>query len=154
MALFAGAMEREKRPAFDNFLKDANRRKFDLVAAWSVDRLGRSLKDLLSFLDAIHTLGIDTTTPDGKAMFQLCGVFAEFERSMIRERISAGLGRARSNGKRLRRPRVRSEVEEDIRQAFDRRDKGIRKIARGMGVQCGTKSQSEGSSGLMHRDAV
>ena len=142
MALSAGAKGREKRPAFDNLLKDANRRKFDLMAAWSVDRLGRSLKDLLSFLDAIHTLGIDlylhqqgidTTTPAGKAMFQMCGVFAEFERSIIRERINAGLARARANGKRLGRPRVDESVEEGIRQALDRRDKGIGKIAREMG---------------------
>ena len=105
-----GSKGREKRPALDNLLKDANRRKFDVVAAWSVDRVGRSLKDLLAFLDEIHALGIDlylhqqgidTTTPAGKAMFQMCGVFAEFQRSINRERINAGLSRAKANGKRL-----------------------------------------------------
>ena len=139
----SGAKGREKRPALDNLLKDANRRKFDLVAAWSVDRLGRSLRDLLSILDEIHVLGIDlylhqqgidTTTPAGKAMFQMCGVFAEFERSIIRERINAGLARAKSNGKRLGRPRVDQEVEEAIRDALTKRDKGMRKIARELGV--------------------
>ena len=139
----SGAKGREKRPALDNMLKDANLRKFDLVAAWSVDRLGRSLKDLLSFLDEIHALGvdlylhqqgIDTTTPAGKAMFQMCGVFAEFERSIIRERINAGLARARSNGKRLGRPRVDESEEQAIQDALRQGDKGIRKIAWELGV--------------------
>ena len=139
----SGAKGRDKRPALDNLLKDANRRKFDLVAAWSVDRLGRSLKDLLSFLEELHALsidlylhqqGLDTTTPTGKAMFQMCGVFAEFERSIIRERINAGLERARSNGKKLGRPRIDPDVEEAIQAALARGDKGMRKIAREMGV--------------------
>ena len=67
-------------------------------------------------------------------MFQMCGVFAEFERSIIRERINAGLARARSNGKKLGRPKVDDSVEQAIRDALRRRDKGIRKIAREMGV--------------------
>ena len=109
----------------------------------AVEIRGRSLKDLLAFLDEIHALeidlylhqqGIDTTTPAGKAMFQMCGVFAEFERSIIRERINAGLARARSNGKRLGRPRVDDSVEQAIRQALRRGNKGIRKIAGEMGV--------------------
>ena len=139
----SGAKGREKRPALDNLLKDANRRKFDVVAAWSIDRVGRFLKDLLAFLDEIHALGIDlylhqqgidTTTPAGKAMFQMCGVFAEFERSIIRERINAGLARAKANGKKLGRPKVDDSVEQAIRQALERADKGMRKIAREMGV--------------------
>ena len=80
-----------------------------------MSRVGRSLKDLLAFLDKIHALGIDlylhqqgidTTTPAGKAIFQMCGVFAEFEKSIIREWINGGLARAKSNGKRLGRPSV------------------------------------------------
>ena len=110
-----GSKSRDNRPALDNLLKDANRRKFVLVAAWSIDRLGRALQNLLEFLGEIHALGIDlylhqqginTTKPAGKAMFQLCGVFAEFERSIIRERINAGLARAKANGKQLGRPKV------------------------------------------------
>ena len=106
----SGANGREKRPAFDKLLKDASRREFDLVAAWSVDRLGRSLQHLVAFLGELHALkidlylhqqGIDTTTPAGKAMFQMMGVFAEFERAMMRDRIRAGLARARAQGKRL-----------------------------------------------------
>jgi DNA invertase Pin-like site-specific DNA recombinase len=90
--------------------RDAARREFDMVMAWSVDRLGRSLQDLVGFLSELHALkidlflrqrGLDTTTPAGKAMFQMMGVFAEFERAMIQERVRAGLARARSEGKRL-----------------------------------------------------
>ena len=85
----SGAKGRDKRPGFDAMHKDASRRKFDIVMAWSVDRLGRSLQDLIGFLSELHSLGIDlalhqqgidTTTPAGKAMFQMMGVFAEFER--------------------------------------------------------------------------
>ena len=86
----SGAKSRENRPAFDALCKDASRRQFDLIAAWSVDRLGRSLQDLVGFLTEVHALrinlflhqqGIDTTTPAGKALFQMMGVFAEFERA-------------------------------------------------------------------------
>ena len=111
----SGAKGRDKRPEFDRLLKDATRRKFDVLAAWSVDRLGRSLQDLVAFLAEIHAQGIDlylhvqgldTTTPAGKALFQMLGVFAEFERAIIQERIAAGLARARSKGRRLGRPPV------------------------------------------------
>jgi DNA invertase Pin-like site-specific DNA recombinase len=99
----SGARGREHRPAFNRMLKGAVRRDFDVILAWSVDRLGRSLQDLVGFLSEIHAKGvelylhqqgIDTTTPSGKAMFQMMGVFAEFERAMIRERVLAGLKRA------------------------------------------------------------
>ncbi len=102
----SGAKGRDERPAFDALCKDAARRQFDMVMAWSVDRLGRSLQDLVGFLSELHALGIDlmlhqqgldTTTPAGKAMFQMMGVFAEFERAMIRERVKAGLDRAQGN---------------------------------------------------------
>ena len=151
----SGSKGREKRPALDNLLKDANHRKFDVVAAWSVDRVGRSLKDLLAFLDEIHALGIDlylhqqgidTTTPAGKAMFQMCGVFAEFERSINRERINAGLSRAKANGKRLGRPKVNPEVEQAIRDALNRKDKGMRKIAGEMGVGVSVVQRIRGES--------
>jgi DNA invertase Pin-like site-specific DNA recombinase len=110
----SGARGREYRRQFDRLLKDATRGKFDLVAAWSVDRLGRSLVDLVGFLKEIHAVGvglylhvqaIDTTTPAGRAMFQMMGVFAEFERAMIVERVKAGMQRARAEGKHIgRRP--------------------------------------------------
>src|SRR6266481_1896939 len=109
----SGAKGRDKRPAFDALCRDATKRQFDVVLAWSVDRLGRSLQDLIGFLSELHTLGIDlflhqqgldTTTPAGKAMFQMLGVFAEFERSMIKERVRAGLARAKKAGIKLGRP--------------------------------------------------
>ena len=78
----SGAKGRDKRPAFDRLCKDAAQRKFDVVMAWSVDRFGRSLQDLIGFLSEMHALRIDLS-PAGKAMFQMMGVFAEFERSMI-----------------------------------------------------------------------
>jgi DNA invertase Pin-like site-specific DNA recombinase len=107
----SGAKGRDKRPAFDALCRDANGRQFDVVMAWSVDRLGRSQQDLVAFLSDLHALkvdlflksqGIDTTTPGGKAMFQMMGVFAEFERSIIQARVRAGLKRAQQEGKRLR----------------------------------------------------
>lgn len=121
----SGAKGRDKRPAFDQLLKAATRREFDIVMAWSVDRLGRSLQHLVGFLAELqakdvglylHQQGIDTTTPAGKAMFQMCGVFAEFERSMIQERIRAGLDRAKARGARLGRPTVDPRVERHIKQ--------------------------------------
>ena len=98
----------EKRPAFDALHRDATRRKFDLVMSWSVDRLGRSLKDLIYFLEHLkeshcdlflHQQGLDTTTSAGRAMFQMIGVFAEFERSIIAERVKAGMARVKLTGK-------------------------------------------------------
>jgi DNA invertase Pin-like site-specific DNA recombinase len=95
--------------------------------AWNVDRLGRSLKDLVAFLSELHALGIDlflhqqgldTTTPAGKAMFQMLGVFAEFERSIIQERVRAGLQRAKREGKRLGRPPIADKLAERIRAAL------------------------------------
>jgi hypothetical protein len=105
-------------------IKAVTRREIDLVAAWSVDRLGRSLQDLVGFLGEVHgsgvdlylhRQGIDTSTPAGKALFQMMGVFAEFERAMIQQRVSAGLARARAAGKVLGRPTVGDEKEAAIR---------------------------------------
>jgi DNA invertase Pin-like site-specific DNA recombinase len=145
----SGAKGRDKRPAFDALCRDAAKRQFDMVMAWSVDRLGRSLQDLAAFLADLHSLridlflhqqGIDTTTPGGKAMFQMMGVFAEFERSMIQERVRAGLRRAKSEGKRLGRPPIAAELEKRIRAALDApgRTEGVRKIAKRFGVDPST----------------
>lgn len=138
----SGAKGRDQRPAFDRMLKAANRRDFDLVAAWAVDRLGRSLQGLVEFLGELHALGVDlylhqqglnTTTPTGRAMFGMLGVFAEFERSMIQERVRAGLARARAEGKQLGRPKIPAPVEQQIR---DRLSSGesLRSVAREMHV--------------------
>jgi len=132
----SGTRGRDKRPAFDKLCRNAARREFDLVMAWSVDWLGRSLQDLVGFLSELHALkdlflrqqGLDTTTPAGKAMFQMMGVFAEFERAMIAERVRAGLARARSEGKRLGR-----------REALATPGRpGVRVIAKQFGVDPGT----------------
>ncbi len=119
----SGAKGRDQRPAFDALLKAAMRKEFDVIAAWSVDRLGRSLQHLVAFIDEIHgkridlylhQQGLDTTTPAGKALFQMCGVFAEFERAMVQERVKAGLARARAQGKRLGRPRVSAAIDSQV----------------------------------------
>jgi DNA invertase Pin-like site-specific DNA recombinase len=120
----SGAKGRGQRPGLNAMLRGVARKDFDLVGAWSVDRLGRSLQDLVSMLSEfhakkvdlyLHQQGLDTTTPSGKAMFQMLGVFSEFERAIIQERIKAGLARARAEGKRLGRPRVSKDVEDRIR---------------------------------------
>jgi DNA invertase Pin-like site-specific DNA recombinase len=138
----SGAKGRDKRPGFDKLLKAVARREVDLIAAWSVDRLGRSLKDLVGFLGELHAKrvdlylhqqGVDTSTPAGKALFQMLGVFAEFERSMIVERIRAGLARAKVEGKTLGRRPVDQKIEEKIRNSL-RAGVGIRKSARLHGV--------------------
>src|SRR5262249_15539165 len=146
----SGAKGRDGRPQFDRLLRDAAQRGFDMVMAWSVDRLGRSLPDLVSFLSELHPLpidlflhqqGLDTTTPSGKAMFQMLGVFSEFERAMIAERVRAGLRRAVSEGKTLGRPRLAADVEQRISAALKaRKDTGdsVRKIAARFGVDAST----------------
>ena len=109
----SGAFGREVRAQYDVMLKQGVQAKYDVVMAWDVSRLSRSLSDLVSTLDDLHACGIDlylhqqavdTTTPAGKAMFQMCGVFAEFERGMLSERVKAGLNRAKAEGKVLGRP--------------------------------------------------
>jgi DNA invertase Pin-like site-specific DNA recombinase len=134
----SGAKTRAERPAMKRMMDGIARRDFDMVAAWSVDRLGRSLLDLIGFLAEMHAKGVDlylhqqgldTSTPAGKAMFQMMGVFAEFERAMIQERVKAGLARARAQGKTLGRPTVGTKVEAAVRAA--RKDgASIEKIAK------------------------
>jgi DNA invertase Pin-like site-specific DNA recombinase len=149
----SGAKSREYREAFDRLCKDATRRQFDVVMSWSVDRLGRSLQDLIVFLGELHAVGVDlylhqqgldTTTPAGKAMFQMMGVFAEFERAMIQERVKAGLRRAKAQGKTLGRPKVTGKVEKAV-LAARAEGTGKRKIARqlGIGVSTVTRILSE-----------
>ena len=142
----SGAKGRDKRPAFDALLKGSTRREFDIVLAWSVDRLGRSLQDLIGFLNEIHAAGVDlylhlqgldTGTPAGKAMFSMMGVFAEFERSMIQERTKAGIARARAEGKQIGRPPVSASVIRKVKQAHAD-GLGINKAALRAGCSNGT----------------
>lgn len=142
----SGAKGRDQRPEFDRLIKDASRKCFDLIASWSVDRLGRSLQDLVGFLSELHSKridlylhqqGMDTTTPAGKALFQMMGVFAEFERAMIQERVKAGLERARSQGKKLGRPKVSAATEANIQQLRST-GMGKLKISRTLGIGVST----------------
>jgi DNA invertase Pin-like site-specific DNA recombinase len=126
---------------------DATRRRFDVIASWSIDRLGRSLQGLVAFLSEVHQLGIDlylhqqgvdTTTPAGKAMFQMMGVFAEFERAMIKERVQAGLQRARAQGRQLGRPPTETNKVKAIQAALRKGKASVRQIAERVGVGSST----------------
>ena len=146
----SGAKGRDKRPQFDCLLKAVTRRKIDVVAAWSVDRLGRSLQELVSFLAELNAVGcdlylerqaVDTTTPAGRALFQMLGVFAEFERAIIQERVHAGIARARKNGTKSGKPIGRARVGREVEQAIAASlasGKGVLKTAREVGVGVGT----------------
>lgn len=116
----SGAKGRAERKGLDDLLKAVVRRDVDIVAVWSIDRLGRSLRDLVGVLEElrqkncdlyIHKQAIDTTTPSGKLLFQMLSVFSEFERELIRERVIAGQRRARVQGKRIGR---RSVIDQSI----------------------------------------
>jgi DNA invertase Pin-like site-specific DNA recombinase len=155
----SGSKGRDKRPEYDEMQKDAVRRKFDMVLAWSVDRLGRSLQHLVSFLDELHTVGcdlylhqqgIDTSTAAGNAMFQMCGVFAEFERAMIQERVKAGLARAVANGKTLGRPKMDQETQMHILALRHSKNPpmGMHKIAKAASVGTGTVQRVLKEAGL------
>jgi DNA invertase Pin-like site-specific DNA recombinase len=142
----SGSKGRNDRPGLDEMLKDAQRRRFDIVMAWAIDRLGRSLIDLLGTIQQLETCGvdlyldqqaIDTTTPTGRLMFQITGAFAEFERSMIRQRIRAGLRRAVEAGKQLGRPKIDPALEKRIESQL-RAGKGMLAIAKALGVGTST----------------
>jgi DNA invertase Pin-like site-specific DNA recombinase len=164
----SGAKGRDKRPGLDAMLKDATRRTFDVAMAWSADRLGRSLIDLISSLQELHGArvdlflhqqAIDTTTPAGRAMFGMMGVFADFERSIIQARVKAGMERAKaeqisgkirrdSAGKLLLaigRPKVADTVEVAIRASLAA-GVGIQKTARTIGVGVGTVQRIKGTN--------
>ena len=151
----SGAKGRDKRPGLDRLMQAVARRDVDMVAAWSVDRLGRSLTDLLAVLQELHAKGVDlylhqqgldTSTPSGRAMFQMLGVFAEFERSMIRERVMAGLTRAKAEGTRLGRPATvgANAAKVSAIRAARATGKSIRAIAREYGVGVGTVARMTG----------
>ena len=142
----SGAKGRDGRPGLDQMLKDAQRRTFDVVMAWAIDRLGRSLFDLLGTIQHLEACNvdlyldqqsIDTTTPGGKLMFQVVGAFAEFERSMIRQRIHAGLKRAVAEGKTLGRPLNDPEAIAKAKRALSK-GMGINRTAKLVGLSNGT----------------
>jgi DNA invertase Pin-like site-specific DNA recombinase len=133
------------RPALNRLMADAQRRKIDTVLVWKLDRFGRSLRHLVNAIAELEALGVafvslrdnlDLTTPSGRLMFQIIGAMAEFERSLIQERVKAGLRNAKAKGKKLGRPRV--YVDESKVEAL--RDSGAswRAIAKELGVAVGT----------------
>jgi len=139
----SGAKSREQRPGLDKLLQAVARREVDIVLSWSVDRLGRSLQGLLSFLAELHAKGVDlylhqqgldTSTPAGKALFQMMGVFSEFERAIIRERVRSGLERAKAQGKVLGRRRNDDPQRLASVQRLRKKGVGIGKIARTLGI--------------------
>jgi DNA invertase Pin-like site-specific DNA recombinase len=145
----SGAKGRQQRPGLDALLKGVTRGEYDLVAAWSVCRLGRSLADLVGLLGELqargvdlylHQQGLDTGTPSGRALFGMLSVFSEFERAMIRDRVVAGLDRARASGKRLGRPRTTPFKIGRIRAALDE-GRGVRETARLLKVSAAKVSE-------------
>lgn len=145
----SGAKGRDQRPAFDALMKAIARREIDIVASWAVDRLGRSLQDLVGFLNEINAKGVDlylhqqaldTSTPSGRAMFGMLSVFADFEREMIRSRIMAGL--ARSN-KKAGRPALPPIMIEKIQKT----------LAQGLSINATAKRLKVGV-GTVHRIKV
>lgn len=146
----SGSKGRAERPGLDQMLKDAGRGKFDVVMAWAIDRVGRSLIDLLGTIQSLEACGVDlyldqqainTTTPAGKLMFQVTGAFAEFERAMIKERVHAGLERAKKQGKTLGRPEGQRSVDPKKLAAARKllaKGTGILKTAKTIGLGTGT----------------
>src|SRR6516164_8437598 len=142
----SGSKGRNHRPGLDAMLNDAKRGKFDVVMAWAIDRLGRSLIDLLGTIQELEACNvdlfleqqaIDTTTPSGKLMFQVCGAFSEFERSMIRQRVKLGLKRAVAEGKKLGRPSIDGALERRVQRELAK-GHGIIRTAKKLGLGTGT----------------
>lgn len=145
----SGAKGKDGRPEFGRLHQGIARKDFEMILAWSVDRLGRSLRDLIEFLQEIHGKGIglylhqqglDTSTPAGKALFGMMGVFAEFERAMIQERVRAGVARAKANGQRLGRPPLAEDRPKVYREILSLRREGLgmNAIAKRIGVSSKT----------------
>jgi len=151
----SGAKGRDKRPGFDAMMKDATRRRFDVLLFWSIDRLGRSTAMVATALAELEAAGVsiyadkeamDATTPHGRAMLQMAAVFAELERGMIRERVMAGLDRARAQGVKLGRPKVAPKVEAAIRARLSE-GVGMVKIARELSVGVSTVQRIRANDG-------
>lgn len=138
----SGAKGRDKRPGFDALLKAIHRREVDIAAAYAVDRLGRSLTDLVAFLNDIqasgcdlylHQQAVDTSTPSGRMMFGLLAVFSEFERALIRSRVISGIERARAKGVQFGRPNLSLDRRTKVQKALID-GLSIRQVAKATGV--------------------
>jgi DNA invertase Pin-like site-specific DNA recombinase len=143
----SGAKGRADRPALDAMMKASNQRKFDMILVWSIDRLGRSLQNLVELLNDLQSMrvdlmflqqGMDTSTSSGRMMFSIFGALAEFERNLIRERVVAGQNRAKARGVKMGRP---SKMNDGLRSAIQllrENGMGIKQIAKEVGVGIGT----------------
>jgi DNA invertase Pin-like site-specific DNA recombinase len=153
-AAISGSLAHQDRPAMKTLLRAIARREVDMIAVWAVDRLGRSLIDLLGFLGELHAKkidlylhqqGLDTSTPAGRAMFQMLGVFAEFERSMIRERVRTGMARAKLSGTKsgtaIGRPALAEATKLAIRDLL-RAGQSERAVAQQLGVGKGSVNRA------------
>lgn len=138
----SGAKGRDQRPGYDALLKAVHRREVDIVAAYAVDRLGRSLTDLVAFLSDIqargcdlylHQQSVDTSTPSGRMLFQMLAVFSEFERELIRSRVRAGIARARAKGAVFGRPSLSPDRVERVEKAL-KDGQSIRAVAKATGT--------------------
>ena len=143
----SGAKSRDERPALDLLLKDATRRKFDMVMCWSIDRLGRSLQHLVEILNELQALkidlyfqqqGMDTSTPSGRMIFSVFGAIGEFERNLIRERVLAGQQRAKANGVKLGRPSKMNDGMKSAVKLLREKGMGIKQIAKELQIGVGT----------------
>lgn len=152
----SGAKSRDQRPGFDALLKAVARHEVQIVAAFAVDRLGRSLSDLVAFLSEIqargcdlylHQQAIDTSTPSGRMLFQMLGVFAEFERGLLRSRVIAGQARARAKGVRFGRPPLPPSRVEKVRKALAD-GHSIRAVAKATGVSTATVQRVKRSADI------
>jgi DNA invertase Pin-like site-specific DNA recombinase len=143
----SGSKGREGRPALDLMMKSATQRKFDMVMCWSIDRLGRSLQNLVEILNELQSMridlfflqqGMDTSTPSGRMIFSVFGAIGEFERNLIRERVIAGQKRAVANGVKMGRPSKMNEGMRSAIQLLREKGMGIKQIAKQLQVGIGT----------------
>ena len=147
---------KEKRTELDRLLVDAHRRRFDVILVWKLDRFGRSLRHLVNLLAELESLGIDfvslrdnldLTTPSGRLMFQIIGAMAEFERSLIQERVRAGMRNARAKGKRIGRPprtQLSMETRTAIAGCYANEKTSLRALAKRFGTSLGTVQRCVG----------
>ena len=143
----SGAKGRDERPALNALLKDASRRRFDMVMCWSIDRLGRSLQNLVEILNELQSLkidlyfqqqGMDTSTPSGRMIFSVFGAIGEFERNLIRERVIAGQQRAKASGVKLGRPTKMNDGMRNAAKLLRDKGLGIKQIAKQLQIGVGT----------------
>jgi DNA invertase Pin-like site-specific DNA recombinase len=143
----SGMKTRQDRPALDQLMKSATQRKFDMVMCWSIDRLGRSLQNLVEILNELQATridlfflqqGMDTSTPSGRMIFSVFGAIGEFERNLIRERVIAGQKRAVANGVKMGRPSKMNDGMRSAIQLLREKGMGIKQIAKELKVGIGT----------------